>query len=270
MQFLIPAFRIYSTVFHLYNQSLSRLITILDELRQRCPWDKKQTIQSLRPQTIEELYELTDAIENERWTDIKEELGDLLLHILFYSKIADEKGEFSFGEVIQSVSNKLVSRHPHIYESVQVNDEEDVKRNWEKIKLKEGKKSVLSGVPNAMPAMIKALRIQEKSKQVGFEWDNIGQVKEKVKEEFEELEQAIFSGVPDKIEDEMGDVFFALVNYARFANIDPEQALERTNRKFIRRFQFIEQKAAVLEKNLESMSLEEMDELWNEAKRNEQ
>ncbi|MES2479016.1 MAG: nucleoside triphosphate pyrophosphohydrolase [Bacteroidota bacterium] len=254
----------------MYNQSLSRLITILDELRRRCPWDKKQTIQSLRPQTIEELYELTDAIENERWTDIKEELGDLLLHILFYSKIADEEGKFSFGEVVQSVSNKLVSRHPHIYESVQVNDEEDVKRNWEKIKLKEGKKSVLSGVPNAMPAMIKALRIQEKSKQVGFEWDNIGQVKEKVEEEFEELEQAIFTGDRDKIEDEMGDVFFALVNYARFANIDPEQALERTNKKFIRRFQFIEQKAAVLEKNLESMSLEEMDAIWNEAKRNEQ
>lgn len=242
----------------------------MDELRLRCPWDKKQTIQSLRPQTIEELYELTDAIQNERWSDIKEELGDLLLHILFYSKIAAERGEFTFGEVIKTVSDKLVSRHPHIYESVLVNDEEEVKRNWEKIKLKEGKKSVLSGVPNAMPAMIKALRIQEKSRQVGFEWNNIRQVKEKVEEEFSELQQSIESGINDKIEDEMGDVFFALVNYARFAKVDPEQALERTNQKFIRRFQYIEQRASELQRSLDSMNLEEMDTLWNEAKRNEQ
>lgn len=216
------------------------------------------------------MYELTDAIQNERWSDIKEELGDLLLHILFYSKIAAEQGEFTFGEVIKTVSDKLVSRHPHIYESVLVNDEEEVKRNWEKIKLKEGKKSVLSGVPNAMPAMIKALRIQEKSKQVGFEWDNIAQVKDKVEEELSELQQAIESGINDKIEDEMGDVFFALVNYARFAKVDPEQALERTNQKFIRRFQYIEQRASELQRSLDSMNLEEMDTLWNEAKRNEQ
>lgn len=254
----------------MYQHSISRLISILDELRLRCPWDKKQTIQSLRPQTIEELYELTDAIQHERWTDIKEELGDLLLHILFYSKIASEQGKFTFGEVVKAVSDKLVSRHPHIYENVSVNNEEEVRQNWEKIKLKEGKKSVLSGVPKAMPAMIKALRIQEKSKQVGFEWEHINQVKDKVSEELLELNQAIETGIHDKIEDEMGDVFFALINYARFAKVDPEQALERTNQKFIRRFQYIEQKALEQQKNIDSMNLEEMDILWNEAKRTEQ
>ncbi len=253
----------------MYAQSISRLISILNELRTRCPWDKKQTIHSLRPQTIEELYELTDAIENERWMDIKEELGDMLLHLLFYSKIAEEQGQFTFGEVIETVSNKLVSRHPHIYESVRVKDEEEVKRNWEKIKLKEGKKSVLSGIPNAMPAMIKALRIQEKAKQIGFEWDHIHQVKAKVMEEFEELQLAINSSVADHIEDEMGDVFFALVNYARFASVDPEKALERTNKKFIRRFQYIEAMATEKGLDLELMSLEEMDALWNEAKTKE-
>lgn len=235
-------------------------------MRTRCPWDKKQTIQSLRPQTIEELYELTDAIENERWVDIKEELGDMLLHLLFYSKIAEEQGHFTFGDVIETVSNKLVTRHPHIYDSILVEDEEEVKRNWEKIKLKEGKKSVLSGVPNAMPAMIKALRIQEKSKQVGFEWDTIEQVKVKVDEELREFDQAVLSGDSDKIEDEMGDVFFALINYSRFAKIDPEQALERTNKKFINRFQYIEQWAEHNKRSIESMSLSEMDSLWNEAK----
>lgn len=253
----------------MYAQSISRLISILNELRTRCPWDKKQTIHSLRPQTIEELYELTDAIENERWMDIKEELGDMLLHLLFYSKIAEEQGQFTFGDVIETVSNKLVSRHPHIYESVRVKDEEEVKRNWEKIKLKEGKKSVLSGIPNAMPAMIKALRIQEKAKQIGFEWDHIHQVKAKVMEEFEELQLAINSSVADHIEDEMGDVFFALVNYARFASVDPEKALERTNKKFIRRFQYIEAMATEKGLDLELMSLEEMDALWNEAKTKE-
>ncbi|MBL7711468.1 MAG: nucleoside triphosphate pyrophosphohydrolase [Chitinophagaceae bacterium] len=250
----------------MYNQSLERLITILDELRERCPWDRKQTIQSLRPQTIEELYELNDAIEQERWKDIKEELGDLLLHILFYSKIADEQGRFTLGEVIASVCDKLVGRHPHIYESVQVNDEEEVRKNWEQIKLKEGKKSVLSGVPAAMPAMIKALRIQEKSKQVGFEWEHIGQVKDKVTEELQELEEALDSADEERISSEMGDVFFALINYARFARVDPEQSLEKTNRKFIQRFQYIEQKAAEQNRQLESMSLQEMDDLWNEAK----
>ncbi len=253
----------------MYAQSISRLISILNELRTRCPWDKKQTIHSLRPQTIEELYELTDAIENERWMDIKEELGDMLLHLLFYSKIAEEQGQFTFGEVIETVSNKLVSRHPHIYESVAVKDEEEVKRNWEKIKLKEGKKSVLAGIPHAMPAMIKALRIQEKAKQIGFEWDHIHQVKAKVMEEFDELQLAINSSDADHIEDEMGDVFFALVNYARFASVDPEKALERTNKKFIRRFQYIESIASQKGLDLELMSLEEMDALWNEAKTKE-
>ncbi|MDI9320698.1 MAG: nucleoside triphosphate pyrophosphohydrolase [Phycisphaerales bacterium] len=251
----------------MYAQSIHRLINILNELRERCPWDKKQTIQSLRPQTIEELYELTDALENEEWVNIKEELGDLLLHILFYSKIANEQNQFALGDVIETVCNKLVSRHPHIYESVQVNDEEEVKLNWEKIKLKEGKTSVLSGVPNAMPAMIKALRIQEKSKQVGFEWDDIAQVRDKVIEEFKELDQAIGEGRYQAIEDEIGDVFFAMVNYARFAKVDPEIALERTNKKFIRRFQYIEQKAKQQHRALESMSLLEMDALWNEAKK---
>lgn len=251
----------------MYHQSLSRLITILDELRTRCPWDKKQTIQTLRPQTIEELYELTDAIEKEDWQGIKEELGDMLLHILFYSKIANEQQQFSLGDVIGNVSNKLVKRHPHIYESTHVNDEEDVKRNWEKIKLKEGKSSVLSGIPAAMPAMIKALRIQEKSKQVGFEWNDIAEVKAKVDEELAELEEALTLGDQEKIQDEMGDVFFALVNYSRFAKVDPEQALEHTNRKFISRFQYIEQKAKEQHKSLDEMTLAEMDALWNEAKK---
>jgi XTP/dITP diphosphohydrolase len=254
----------------LYQQSLSRLTTILNELRNRCPWDKKQTIQSLRPQTIEELYELTDAIENERWMDIKEELGDLLLHLLFYCKIAEEQNQFTLGVVIESVSNKLVRRHPHIYESLELKDEDAVKQNWEKIKLKEGKKSVLSGVPQAMPAMIKALRIQEKSKQVGFEWDTIEQVKDKVDEEFQELTHAIEKGNQDQIEDEMGDVFFALINYSRFTNVDPEKALERTNQKFIRRFQYIEEVALLKNLDLNEMTLSEMDLLWNEAKLSEQ
>lgn len=253
----------------MYSQSLSRLTSILNELRERCPWDKKQTLQSLRPQTIEELYELTDAIENEDWNGIKEELGDLLLHIIFYCKIADEQNQFSLGEVIEMVCNKLVNRHPHIYNSIKVENEDEVKRNWEKIKLKEGKKSVLAGVPNAMPAMIKALRIQEKSKQVGFEWDNIAQVKEKVAEEFAELEEALQSKNEVAITEEMGDVFFAMINYARFAKIDPERALELTNKKFIRRFQYIEAKAAEQNKELGAMTLDEMDLLWNEAKATE-
>jgi MazG family protein len=252
----------------LYPQSLPRLVSILNELRLRCPWDKKQTLQSLRPQTIEELYELTDAIEQENWQDIKEELGDLLLHILFYSKIAEEQDQFGLGNVIESVCNKLVQRHPHIYASTQVQDEEEVKRNWEQIKLKEGKSSVLSGVPHAMPALIKALRIQEKAKQVGFEWEHIDQVKAKVDEEMQELSEALAKADQDKIEDEMGDVFFAMINYARFAKVDPEQALERTNRKFIKRFQYIEQQAKRLNLSLDEMSLAQMDALWNEAKSN--
>jgi XTP/dITP diphosphohydrolase len=238
----------------------------MDELRERCPWDKKQTIQTLRPQTVEEVYELGDAIVSENWQQLKEELGDLLLHIVFYSKIGAEKNEFTFDDVIEAVCNKLVSRHPHIYGSVRVESEEQVKQNWEMLKLKEGKKSILSGIPPSMPATIKALRLQEKTKQVGFEWDHIGQVKEKVDEEIKELYEAVDSGNQQKIEDEFGDVMFALINYARFAKVDPELALEGTNKKFIRRFQYIEDLARQQGKSLNDMTLEEMDALWNQAK----
>jgi XTP/dITP diphosphohydrolase len=242
----------------------------MDELRERCPWDKKQTIQTLRPQTVEEVYELGDAIVEENWQQLKEELGDLLLHIVFYSKIGAEKNEFTFDDVIETVCNKLVSRHPHIYGSVQVENEEQVKQNWEMLKLKEGKKSILSGIPPSMPAMIKALRLQEKTKQVGFEWDHIDQVKEKVEEEIKELYEAVDNGDQQKIEDEFGDVMFALINYARFAQVDPELALEGTNKKFIRRFQYIETLASQQGKSLTAMTLEEMDALWNQAKKEEQ
>ena len=241
----------------------------MDELREQCPWDKKQTIHTLRPQTLEEVYELTDTITEENWQGLKEELGDMLLHIIFYSKIGSEKGEFTFDEVIEGVCNKLIARHPHIYSSVKVEDEEEVKQNWEKIKLKEGKKSILSGIPNTMPAIIKALRLQEKTKQVGFEWDNIDQVKEKVEEEIDELYEAVASGNHTHMEDEFGDVLFALVNYARFIKVDPELALERTNKKFIRRFQQMEVIASGQGKALHDMNLEEMDALWNQVKKKE-
>jgi MazG family protein len=249
-----------------YAKSIERLRKIMDELRDQCPWDKKQTIHTLRQQTIEEIYELADAITDDDWKGIKEELGDLLLHIVFYSKLGAEKQLFTLDDVIEGVCNKLVSRHPHIYSSVVVNNEEDVKQNWEKLKLKEGKESILSGVPQSLPAVVKALRLQEKTKQVGFEWDNIAQVKEKVDEEIAELYEAVNTGVHEDIEDEFGDVLFALVNYARFAKVDPELALERTNKKFIRRFQHIEKMAAQQNKVLHDMTLEEMDALWNNAK----
>jgi XTP/dITP diphosphohydrolase len=241
----------------------------MDELRENCPWDKKQTIQSLRPQTIEETYELADAIAEEDWQGLKEELGDLLLHIVFYSKIGAERGEFTLDDVIEGVCNKLVSRHPHIYSSTVVNDEEEVKQNWEKLKLKEGKKSILSGLPQSIPAIMKALQLQNKTKQVGFEWDHIDQVKEKVDEEISELYEAVAIGEQDKIEEEFGDVLFALVNYARFAKVDPEMALEKTNKKFIRRFQQIEAMAAEEGKLLHDMTLAEMDALWNKVKSQE-
>lgn len=244
-----------------------RLKEIMDELREKCPWDKKQTIQSLRPQTIEELYELTDAITDNDWSSIKEELGDLQLHILFYAKIAAEQDHFTVVDVLESVSEKLISRHPHIYGDVQVNDEDDVKRNWEKLKLKEGKASVLSGVPRALPAIVKAARLQEKSKQVGFEWDNRDQVWEKVEEEMSELKEAVASGIRDRVEDEFGDVLFSLVNYARFLNIDAENALERTNKKFISRFSAMEKQALSQGKPLTEMSLMEMDAIWNSIKK---
>ena len=244
-----------------------RLKGIMDELREKCPWDRKQTLQSLRPQTIEELYELTDAITETDWNAIKEELGDLLLHILFYSRIGEEQGKFNITDVMQNVSEKLIFRHTHIYGDVVVNDEEDVKKNWEKLKLKEGKKSVLSGVPVSLPAVVKATRLQEKSKQVGFEWDNREQVWEKVDEEMIELREAVSANDQDRIEDEFGDVLFSLVNYARFLNIDAENSLERTNKKFISRFTEMEQRALQEGKSLTDMTLQEMDAIWNSIKK---
>ena len=239
----------------------------MDELREKCPWDKKQTIQTLRHLTIEETYELAEAISAEDWQGIKEELGDLLLHIVFYAKIGTEKNEFTLRDVIDGVCEKLIVRHPHIYGDVKVENEEDVKQNWEKIKLKEGKKSVLGGVPKSLPSMVKAMRLQEKSKQVGFEWDNTQQVWDKVTEELGELDEAVLSGDKDKMEDELGDVFFSLVNFARFLQVDAENALERTNKKFIDRFTRMETEAGRQDKFLHDMSLEEMEALWNKIKK---
>jgi len=244
-----------------------RLVKIMDELREKCPWDKKQTIQTLRHLTIEETYELADAISANDWKGVKEELGDLLLHIVFYSKIGTEQNEFTLDEVINSVCDKLITRHPHIYGDVKVNNEEDVKQNWEKIKLSEGKKSVLGGVPRSLPSMVKAMRLQDKSKQVGFEWDNTEQVWDKVEEEMGELKEAVAGGDKDKMEDELGDVFFSLVNFARFLQVDAENALERTNKKFIDRFTKMENQAALQNKFLHDMTLEEMDALWNKIKK---
>ncbi len=248
------------------SESFLRLVEIMDELREKCPWDKKQTVQSLRQMTIEETYELAGAITENDWKGIKEELGDLLLHIVFYSKIGAEQGQFTLEEVIHGISEKLVARHPHIYGDVKVNNEEDVKKNWEKLKLKEGKKSVLGGVPLALPATIKAMRLQEKARQVGFEWENKEQVWQKVEEEMAELKEVIAEGNQDKIEAEFGDLVFSLVNYARFLRIDAENALERTNKKFIHRFSQMEQKALSSGKDLNEMTLEEMDNIWNSIK----
>jgi MazG family protein len=244
-----------------------RLIKIMNDLREKCPWDKKQTIETLRQLTIEETYELADSITDANWKGIKEELGDLLLHIIFYAKIGSEQNQFSLHDVINGVCEKLIFRHPHIYGDVKVEDEEEVKRNWEKLKMKEGKKSVLSGVPKSLPATVKAMRLQEKAKQVGFEWDNKEQVWEKVEEEKAELFEAIASGDPDRMEDELGDVFFSLINYARFLNLDAENALERTNKKFVARFNKMELAAQETGKPLQEMSLAEMDAIWNQIKR---
>src|SRR6476620_2450828 len=244
-----------------------RLVRIMDELREQCPWDKKQTIETLRPLTIEEMYELADSITDGDWPGIKEELGDLMLHIIFYSRIAKEQAQFSIDEMINAVCEKLIARHPHIYGDVQVNDEEDVKRNWEKLKLKEGKSYVISGVPVSLPALVKAIRLQEKAKQVGFEWDHTEQVWKKVEEELDELQEAVQTKDPDKIEDEFGDVLFSLVNYARFVGGDPELALERTNKKFISRFTRMEAIALETGKPLSEMTLEEMDSIWNSIKK---
>jgi MazG family protein len=246
--------------------SFLRLVKIMDELREQCPWDRKQTIHTLRQLTIEETYELTDAISEENWKDIKEELGDLMLHIVFYSKIGAEQGQFTIPDMINAVCDKLIARHPHIYGDVKVEDEEDVKRNWEKLKMKEGKTSVLSGVPKGLPSMVKAIRIQEKAKQVGFEWENKEQVFEKIEEEINELKEVVQTAEQEKIEEELGDVFFSLVNYARFLQIDADHALERTNQKFIQRFTQMEQEAMSEGKQLTQMSLEEMDGIWNRIK----
>lgn len=256
------------------SDAFSKLVKIMDELREKCPWDRKQTIQSLRQMTLEETYELTDAITENNWKSIREELGDLLLHIIFYSKIAEEKKEFNIQDVIEGISKKLIDRHPHIYgdplnegKLVEVNSEEDVKKNWEKLKIKEGKTSILSGVPKALPALVKAMRLQEKAKQVGFEWENKDQVWEKVKEEENELHEAIELNDHHKIEEEFGDLIFSLVNFARFLNIDAENAVEITNKKFISRFTQMEEKAMASGKDLNSMTLQEMDQIWNQIKR---
>ncbi|SJZ68641.1 XTP/dITP diphosphohydrolase [Chitinophaga eiseniae] len=246
--------------------TFNRLLQIMDDLREKCPWDRKQTIQTLRQLTIEETYELADAITEEDWKSIKEELGDILLHIVFYAKIGSEQQQFDINDVINGVCDKLIARHPHIYGDVKVQDEEEVKQNWEKLKLKEGKKSVLSGVPVSLPALVKAMRLQEKAKQTGFEWDNTSQVWDKVKEEVNELEEVVNTGDQNAIEAEFGDVMFSLVNYSRFLNIDAENALERTNKKFQRRFQHMEALALEQGRRLNDMNLTEMDTLWNKAK----
>ncbi|MDG5492356.1 nucleoside triphosphate pyrophosphohydrolase [Psychroserpens sp. SPM9] len=248
-------------------QAFERLLIIMDELREQCPWDKKQTLQSLRHLTIEEVYELGDAILDNDLDEVKKELGDVLLHIVFYSKIGSETKAFDIADVCHSICDKLIDRHPHIYGDVTVNNEDDVKRNWEQLKLKEGKKSVLEGVPKSLPAMVKANRIQDKVAGVGFDWEEPHQVFEKVKEELGELQEEVNLGEQDRIESEFGDVLFSMINYARFLKIDPESALERTNKKFIKRFQYLEQKSKDLEKPLSEMTLEQMDVFWEEAKK---
>jgi len=249
------------------TEQFARLVTIMDELREQCPWDRKQTIQSLRQLTLEETYELADAITDSDWQGIKEELGDLMLHIVFYAKIGAEQKAFTLGEVLRGICDKLIARHPHIYGDVKVQDENDVKRNWESLKLKEGKKSVLGGVPPSLPATIKAMRLQEKAKQVGFEWDHREQVWDKVQEEMGELKEAIAVGDQARIEEEYGDLVFSLINYARFLHIDAENALELTNKKFISRFNQMEARALQNGQDLTRMSLEEMDAIWNTIKK---
>lgn len=246
--------------------AFDRLLTIMDELRAQCPWDKKQTMQSLRHLTIEETYELGDAILDNDLDEVKKELGDLLLHIVFYAKIGSETKDFDIADVAHGICEKLINRHPHIYGDVEVENEEDVKQNWENIKLKEGKKSVLEGVPNSLPALVKANRIQEKVAGVGFDWEEPAQVFEKVQEELSELQEEVRNENADRLEAEFGDVLFSMINYARFLDINPENALERTNKKFIKRFQYLEEKAKVAGKTLKDMTLAEMDVYWEEAK----
>ena len=265
------------------NHAIERLEKIMDELRAQCPWDRKQTIHTLRQLTIEECHELADVITDENWKGIQEELGDILLHIIFYTKIGAEQQQFSFEDVINGICDKLIFRHPHIYGDVVVKDEEEVKRNWENLKLKEGKTSVMSGVPRSLPPMVQAMRIQEKAKQVGFEWDNKEQVWEKVKEEMEEvrveveyydaqqLDAADLSVVAEeqkmKIEDEIGDLLFSVINYARFLNIDPDNALAKTNKKFLDRFQAMEKIVTDKGQRMTDLNLQQMDEIWNDVKK---
>lgn len=247
-------------------EAFERLLTIMDELRSQCPWDKKQTMETLRPLTIEETYELADAILDQNLDDVKGELGDLLLHIVFYAKIGSETNAFDIADVLNGICEKLIHRHPHIYGDISVENEEEVKQNWEKIKLKEGKTSVLQGVPKSLPALVKATRIQEKVAGVGFDWETPQQVFEKVEEELEEFNAEVKAKNSDAIESEFGDVLFSLINYARFLNINPENALERTNKKFIKRFQYLEQQAKLKKRSLTEMSLDEMEVLWEDAK----
>ncbi len=247
-------------------KAFDRLLTIMDELREQCPWDKKQTMETLRHLTIEETYELGDAILENNLNEVKKELGDVLLHIVFYAKIGSETNDFDIADVCNAICEKLISRHPHIYGDIKVADEEEVKRNWENLKLKEGKKSVLEGVPQSLPALVKASRIQEKVAGVGFDWEKPQQVFEKLQEELGELQHEINENNQEKIEAEFGDVLFSMINYARFLKVNPENALERTNKKFIKRFQYLEMKAKEMDKSLKDMTLAEMDVFWNEAK----
>ena len=247
-------------------QAFDRLLTIMDELRENCPWDKKQTMETLRHLTIEETYELGDAILDNDLQEVKKELGDVLLHIVFYAKIGSETNDFDIADVCNDICEKLISRHPHIYGDVKVADEEEVKRNWENLKLKEGKNSVLEGVPKSLPALVKASRIQDKVAGVGFDWEEPQQVFEKLQEELGELQHEINENNQEKIEAEFGDVLFSMINYARFLKVNPENALERTNKKFIKRFQYLESKAKEMNKSLKDMTLAEMDVFWNEAK----
>ena len=246
--------------------AFNKLLDIMDDLREKCPWDQKQTFESLRHLTIEETYELADAILENDLPEIKKELGDVLLHIIFYAKIASEKKAFDIGDVATAISEKLIHRHPHIYGNIKVNNEEDVKRNWEQLKLKEGKKSVLEGVPQSLPAVIKASRIQEKVAGIGFDWEQPEQVWDKVQEELSELNEEIKAGNNENIEKEFGDVLFSMINYARFINVNPENALEKTNKKFINRFQYLERESKKEGKNLADMSLAEMDIYWEKSK----
>lgn len=251
-------------------QAFQQLLDIMDELRAKCPWDKKQTLESLRHLTIEETYELADAILENDLDEIKKELGDLLLHIVFYAKIGQEKGAFDIRDVIENINEKLIRRHPHIYGDTVAENDEQVKENWEKIKLREGKKKVLSGVPASLPAMVKAYRIQDKARGVGFDWEKPHQVWDKVQEELNELKYEVDNNAPhEKIEQEFGDLLFALINFSRFIDVNPESALERTNKKFIRRFEYLEAQTNASNKDMKKMSLDEMDVFWNEAKKME-